>query len=86
MSENEAPGLLVLPEVKPRVETGPVQFGGDWPGLFVRGDGCIELKECLEAAIDQRAMPDRLGDLKCQEWIELIDRVIVNGSKEPEGR
>lgn len=27
-----------LPEVKRRVETGVVQFGNDWPGIFIRGD------------------------------------------------
>jgi hypothetical protein len=26
-----------------RVETGPVQFGDDWPGLFIRGDDCLAL-------------------------------------------
>lgn len=29
----------LLPSVPDRVETGPVQFGDDWPGLFIRGDG-----------------------------------------------
>lgn len=24
-----------------RVETGAVQFGEDWPGLFIRGDNCM---------------------------------------------
>lgn len=24
----------------PRVETGPIQFGDDWPGVFIRGDNC----------------------------------------------
>jgi hypothetical protein len=24
-----------------RVETGPVQFGDDWPGLFIRGDNAF---------------------------------------------
>ncbi len=27
-----------MPEPGPRVETGTVQFGGDWPGVFIRGD------------------------------------------------
>jgi hypothetical protein len=31
-----------------RVETGPVQFGDDWPGLFIRGDNCIYLGVVLE--------------------------------------
>lgn len=26
-----------------RIETGPVQFRGDWPGLFIRGDDCVHL-------------------------------------------
>jgi hypothetical protein len=25
----------------PRVETGPVQFGHDWPGVFIRGDNAL---------------------------------------------
>lgn len=43
-----------------RVETGPVQFGNDWPGVFIRGDECCaysfmmlqlgELKRVLESA------------------------------------
>ncbi|MHB8408399.1 MAG: nucleoside 2-deoxyribosyltransferase [Acidiferrobacterales bacterium] len=27
-----------LPAQNSRVETGPIQFGEDWPGLFIRGD------------------------------------------------
>lgn len=27
-----------LPPVPDRVETGVVQFGDDWPGVFIRGD------------------------------------------------
>lgn len=30
--------LRRLPDQESRVETGPVQFGDDWPGTFVRGD------------------------------------------------
>lgn len=26
-----------LPAAEPRVETGVVEFGEDWPGLFIRG-------------------------------------------------
>jgi len=24
-----------------RIETGPVKFGEDWTGLFIRGDNCL---------------------------------------------
>ena len=30
-----------------RVETGAVQFGDDWTGLFIRGDDCVLLQEIL---------------------------------------
>lgn len=28
-------------EQKPRVETGKVQIGEDWPGVFIRGDNAM---------------------------------------------
>lgn len=30
--------MLPAPEDGQRVESGPVQFGTDWPGTFIRGD------------------------------------------------
>lgn len=30
--------IRLLPAQEPRVETGSVQFGDDWPGTFIRGD------------------------------------------------
>lgn len=30
-----------------RVETGPVQFGNDWPGFFLRGDSAADLAMVL---------------------------------------
>ncbi len=39
-----------------RPETGPMQFGEDWPGLFIRGDNCfyyaIHLEELLKSIPD----------------------------------
>lgn len=31
-----------------RPETGPMQFGSDWPGLFIRGDNCAYYAMLLE--------------------------------------
>lgn len=33
---------------KPRAETGPMQFGDDWPGVFIRGDNALALSINLE--------------------------------------
>ena len=32
---------LKLPAQPERVETGPIQFGDDWPGIFIRGDNAL---------------------------------------------
>lgn len=43
--------LLPTPEDGGRVETGPVQFGDDWPGLFIRGDNAAHDAMLLHAVI-----------------------------------
>ena len=37
---------------KERVESGPIQFNQDWPGLFIRGDNAFYLSVCLKSLID----------------------------------
>jgi len=34
-----------------RPETGPMQFGDDWPGVFIRGDNAIMFELYLQTAI-----------------------------------
>lgn len=33
--------MLPLPDGMRRMESGPVQFGDDWPGVFLRGDNAM---------------------------------------------
>jgi hypothetical protein len=40
--DNRVRYLPTLPDM-PRVETGALQFGDDWPGLFIRGDNAYAL-------------------------------------------
>jgi hypothetical protein len=35
-----------------RIETGMLQFEGDWPGLFVRGDDAIGLMASVRAVLE----------------------------------
>jgi len=35
-----------------RVESGPVQFGDDWPGLFLRGDHSLYFASLLRTVLD----------------------------------
>lgn len=30
--------IRTLPAAEQRVESGPIRFGDDWPGVFIRGD------------------------------------------------
>jgi hypothetical protein len=39
-------------EQKERVETGPIQFGSDWPGIFIRGDNALHYAFLLEMFIN----------------------------------
>ena len=40
--------VRLLPEQSTRVETGPVQFGDDWPGIFIRGDDAFAWAMAIE--------------------------------------
>lgn len=35
-----------------RPETGVIQFGGDWPGVFLRGDYAIPMAMCLGQVLE----------------------------------
>jgi hypothetical protein len=65
---------------EPRVETGTVQFGDDWPGLFIRGDVCFTFAAALEEVLE--AMPRR-PNLSCRVLTDLLEmlRATNVGSK-----
>lgn len=39
--------VRLLPDQGARVETGPTQFGADWPGIFIRGDSALYFAHTL---------------------------------------
>lgn len=51
-----------IEHVGDRVETGPVQFGDDWPGVFIRGDNALALNIQL-AAIERRLQAMSLDNI-----------------------
>lgn len=40
-----------LPPASPQVRTGPLRFGDDWPGIFIRGDEALALAQRLEMVL-----------------------------------
>ena len=52
MSNNE---LTKIPSTflqESRIETGPIQFGDDWPGVFIRGDNAMHYGFSLQTFLD----------------------------------
>jgi hypothetical protein len=41
VNEEKKPLVISRHPDEPRVETGPVRFGGDWAGVFIRGDEAL---------------------------------------------
>ena len=35
-----------------RVETGPIRFGDDWPGMFIRGDNALAFAAAITMYLD----------------------------------
>ena len=46
-----------LPAVDSRVETGAVQFGDDWPGVFIRGDEAFGLVAAIDTLLSDSSAP-----------------------------
>lgn len=62
-ARNRESDMRKLPAQRgPRVETGAIQIGDDWPGLFVRGDDCFGYALHLEQVIESYST-DREGDV-----------------------
>lgn len=69
------------PEGLRRVETGAVQIGDDWPGLFVRGDEAIILMSGIHTLLEQFSEPDdatvRLAFGRLRRLAEIIDQDVI---------
>jgi hypothetical protein len=63
--------IRFLPEQEERVETGPVQFGGDWPGVFVRGDNCFYYSMILKSELDK--LPESINKTILKTLCDILD-------------
>jgi hypothetical protein len=74
--------ILLLPEQENRVESGAVQFGNDWPGVFIRGDNALFYAMALKRVLE---MPgERLPldvQINLRDLFAVVTSAIV-GSKE----
>ena len=73
-----------------RIETGPTQFGSDWPGLFVRGDDCMRFACALQAFLERHPIGnyDAIDSAPVKGLLEMLRstdtrrRVVVQKLKE----
>ncbi len=62
---------------KHRIETGAVQFGDDWPGLFIRGDDAFYLRQILESILEY--IPENMWAAKIffDQYIKTINNDVI---------
>ncbi len=64
-------GIRSLAMQDPRVETGIIQFGDDWRGLFIRGDNCLGYALDLEEILKEENT-DPIIKIRLQSLLELL--------------
>lgn len=62
--------MQVIPHEGDRVETGAVQFGDDWPGVFIRGDNAFAYAMALETVLDGRK--DVFAEANARNLVNLL--------------
>lgn len=58
-----------------RVETGPVQFGDDWPGVFIRGDNAFAYAMALQEAME--TIPEGFNKAQLKSLCGLLGGAIL---------
>lgn len=61
-----------MPDGLERMDTGPVQFGQDWPGFFIRGDeamGLAYLRDYLESIFE------RHPEIRFSEQLQILSDI-----------
>lgn len=69
-----------------RIETGPLAFGEDWPGVFIRGDDALWYSMTLEGMISGiREREQRIPIMHLQHLLEDLRSCRVTGVGDPPG-
>jgi len=77
--ESKAVRILSAPET--RVENGPIQFGDDWPGAFIRGDSAgyyaMTLRTLLEPVPDGTGSTDVFVKIQLRGLYDLLRASVI---------
>jgi hypothetical protein len=67
---SQMPLTMHFDDLPARIHTGPVKFGHDWTGIFVRGEDCAGIAKILISAakvLDGEAQSDVVKAMLAQE-------------------
>lgn len=68
-----------------RAETGPMAFGDDWPGIFIRGDNAAYYAMTLQQFLEDPAgMKDTLWHAQLDNLVSLLSGCIVGPDGDPQ--
>jgi hypothetical protein len=78
-----------FPSQNERVETGPIQFGEDWPGFFLRGDNAFALRLAIANILVNPH--DVFARMQLQAYMQELDacnlnKTVVEKLRENDGR
>jgi hypothetical protein len=59
-------------ELPVRAESGPIQFGDDWTGVFLRGDDAFAVAISLQAVLDDDAEDATLNRFILEPFLKLL--------------
>ena len=65
-----------------RLETGVIQEGDDWPGVFIRGDNAFHYARVLAALIQGTA--GELEKRQAKSLLKLLQRSNVQAGEKPQ--
>lgn len=66
-----------------RPETGPMRFGDDWPGIFIRGDQAFGIAMVLEQLVGSAVIGS--DNLLLKDTVETLRSCVMVDGREPEG-
>ena len=69
-----------LPQQEQRVETGVVQFGDDWPGVFIRGDNAFGYALHLRYLLEENDADDMIAVSFVKGLLSLLESSNVNST------
>lgn len=66
-----------LPAQEPRVESGTIQFGTDWPGVFIRGDSAAWAAMLLKTLLESGKVDDLIIRWELVNLQKLLSNCVI---------